>query len=252
MPNSVENGSTWAGNAAYWIKIIREGLDPFRLELTNNAVLEAVAPRAGMNLLDAGCGEGYLGRLLAQGGAQVTGIDACAPLLDAAREAAQQAGIEARYDEGSLNELPYATDTFDVVVTHHVLNELSDMPGAVRELARVLRPGGRLVSMMLHPCFYRANFARGDHMEPVESVDYFSVREINQDFLVSGLQSPEKVRLWLHPLENYVGAYTNAGLTLTRLSEPHPPAEVMQTEWWQKNFRMPLFLMLVGTKLQSP
>jgi 2-polyprenyl-3-methyl-5-hydroxy-6-metoxy-1,4-benzoquinol methylase len=70
--------SRWDANAAFWVQIMREHRDRYRNELTNPAVLQAIGPTDGLRVLDAGCGEGYLARLLARKGASVTGIDSSA------------------------------------------------------------------------------------------------------------------------------------------------------------------------------
>ena len=243
------NESTWPSNSDYWIKIIREGLDPYRLELTNEAMLRVIDPRPGMSILDVGCGEGYLTRLVAERGADVAGLDYCNEFVVASREEARRRGMDICYEHGDATSLPYPEASFDAVVANHLFNELPDMDAAVAEFARVLKPGGRVIALMLHPCFYRANFQRTDRLEPILPSEYFGIRELSQKFLVSGLTSPEPVLVRLRPLEAYFGAFAAAGLTVTQLFEPHPSAEQMKEEWWQRNFRIPLFLQLVGTKL---
>ena len=68
----------------YWVKVIRERRDRYRTELTDKAVLDAVGACEGLRVLDAGCGEGYLARTLADRGADVTGVDVSQGLIDAA------------------------------------------------------------------------------------------------------------------------------------------------------------------------
>src|SRR5207237_8782987 len=68
----------WERNAEFWIRIIRERLDPFRTEVTDAAVLRALGPCADRSVLDAGCGEGYLTRRLAGRGAAAVGVDRAA------------------------------------------------------------------------------------------------------------------------------------------------------------------------------
>ena len=249
MAHDTNDTSTWPSNSDYWIKIIRENLDPYRLELTNEAMLRVIDPKPGMSVLDVGCGEGYLTRLMAEHGATVAGLDYCEEFVVASREEAERRAMNIRYEHGDATDLPFADASFDVVVANHLFNELPDMGTAVAEFARVLKPGGRVVALMLHPCFYRANFQRADRLEPILPTEYFGTRELSQKFLVSGLTSPEPVLVRLRPLETYVGIFTGSGLAVTQLFEPHPSAEQMQEDWWKKNFRIPLFLQLVGTKM---
>jgi 2-polyprenyl-3-methyl-5-hydroxy-6-metoxy-1,4-benzoquinol methylase len=74
----------WDANARFWLRIIREHRDRYRAELTDAAVLDAVGDPAGLDVLDAGCGEGYMARELASRGARhVTGIDASGEMVKA-------------------------------------------------------------------------------------------------------------------------------------------------------------------------
>ena len=103
----------------------------------------AAAQVAEKTVLDAGCGIGYGTRLLAQGGAQrVTGVDIAA---DALREAEAQPLETAEYVEGDIQQLPFHDDSFDVVVCFEAIEHVPRPEEALDELARVLRPGGRLL-----------------------------------------------------------------------------------------------------------
>jgi 2-polyprenyl-3-methyl-5-hydroxy-6-metoxy-1,4-benzoquinol methylase len=99
---------SYAENANFWIKIIHERLDRYRTDLTDQAVLDAIGSVDGLSILDAGCGEGYLSRKLAQDGAQVIGIDACADLVRSAEESAARSGLSIDSCTGTVDNLPIA------------------------------------------------------------------------------------------------------------------------------------------------
>ena len=99
--------------------------------------------RPGMRLLDAGCGPGSitvgLARHVAPG--EVVGVDAEPSVLAIARE--RGAGVpNLRFERASVYDLPHAADSFDAAYAHQLLQHLADPPAALRELARVVRPGG--------------------------------------------------------------------------------------------------------------
>lgn len=99
--------------------------------------------RPGMRLLDAGCGPGSitagLARRVAPG--EVVGVDAEPSVLALARE--RGAGLpNLRFEEASVYGLPFGDDSFDAAYAHQLLQHLTDPPAALRELARVVRPGG--------------------------------------------------------------------------------------------------------------
>lgn len=105
------------------------------------AVLESVGEGPG-TLLEIGAGTGRLLSALAEGGWTVAAVDAAPSMVAFSRERVPSAAE--RITVNRAEALPYADDSFDVVVGVGVL-EYTDIEAAVRELARVLRPGGRAV-----------------------------------------------------------------------------------------------------------
>lgn len=238
---------SYAANAEFWVKIIREGMDRYRTELTDRAVLDAVGSCAGLTVLDGGCGEGYLSRRLAALGATASGIDTSTTLIAAAREEAERLRLLIDYRIASIDAIPYPDASFDVVVCNHVLTDLTNPGDAFREIGRVTKRGGRAVFMLLHPCFYTAHAER-ERTGSLPPDVYFSAREVRQKFKVAGFESPGEVLMTFRPLEDYMSMFFESGFVLTHLSEPHPSAEQLQDEWWRTNFSRPLFMLLVGER----
>jgi ubiquinone/menaquinone biosynthesis C-methylase UbiE len=101
--------------------------------------------RRGMSILDVGCGPGSITRGLAEHVAPgpVVGVDLSRETLEAARRDAVARGLDnLQYQEGSVYALPFADAAFDVVYAHQVLQHLRERDGALREMLRVIRPGG--------------------------------------------------------------------------------------------------------------
>lgn len=102
--------------------------------------------RAEDQILDAGCGYGRIAVPLAAAGFAVAGVDICPPMLDEAAARAAAAGVGLPLVRGDLTELPFADARFDVVLclwlTFHELLKPCEQIAALREMARVLRPGG--------------------------------------------------------------------------------------------------------------
>ena len=113
--------------------------------LEQQLILGLVGELPGRDVLDAGCGDGTLVCALATRGATVTGVDADPAMLSAARSRAGAASLTATFVEGRVERLPLPDASFDVVVAVAVLCFVPDPASALRELTRVLRPGGRLV-----------------------------------------------------------------------------------------------------------
>ena len=103
-------------------------------------MVEAVMPPSA-RILDAGCGSGVTAARLMERGYAVWGIDLAEPMIRQARElcGSDQFGV------GDIEHIPFADNTFDVVVSLGVIEYLESDEQALREIRRVLKPGGRAV-----------------------------------------------------------------------------------------------------------
>lgn len=99
----------------------------------------------GKRILDVGCGDGALLAALACRGGRVTGLDADPDMLAAARWRLETSGLHAELYRGDAGALPIPAASFDLATAIAVLCFADDAGRMIRELARVLRPGGRLV-----------------------------------------------------------------------------------------------------------
>lgn len=114
--------------------------------LEQTRILNLIGPVEGRRILDLGCGDGLLTRTLAERGAWAVGIDVDRAMLHVASARSVRSQRQpSRFVEGRIEQLPFLDRSFDVVVIVTVLCLVADRVGAVREAARVLRPGGRLV-----------------------------------------------------------------------------------------------------------
>ena len=106
------------------------------------------ALRPGEHVLDIGCGAGMDTLVAAQmvgTGGTVTGIDMTPAMVAKARRSVAEAGLaNVTIVEGSAEELPFASASFDVVISNGVIDLIPDKDAVFSEIARVLRPGGRI------------------------------------------------------------------------------------------------------------
>ena len=110
------------------------------------AMLDLMGERKGARVLDVGCGDGLLACSAAARGALATGVDANPAMLAAARDRAEESVVKASFLEGRIERLPFSDGAFDLVSAVTALCLVVDAEPAFREMARVLRPGGRLVA----------------------------------------------------------------------------------------------------------
>jgi ubiquinone/menaquinone biosynthesis C-methylase UbiE len=95
-------------------------------------------------VLDVACGNGNATIPAAKTGAKVTGIDITAPLLEAGKAAAAEAGVDIEWIEGDAQKLPFDDGSFDVVTSVFGCMFVPDQRAEAQEMARVLKPGGRM------------------------------------------------------------------------------------------------------------
>jgi ubiquinone/menaquinone biosynthesis C-methylase UbiE len=135
MPGSTAD--VWSG-ATY--ERIAETFAPI-----HDRVVALLAIEPGTRVLDVACGTGGVALRVARAGAEVLGIDISADQLTKARRAAAAESLEIRFDEGDCQELPYGDAEFDAVTSAFGAIFAPDHARTAAELARVCRPGGRLV-----------------------------------------------------------------------------------------------------------
>ncbi len=149
----------FAANASDWAALRSLHVDEREVEA---AILAAVGERPFGALLDLGTGTGRMIELIAGRFDRAVGIDQSHDMLAVARAELDRAGLtNARVQQGDVYSLNLARDTFDLVTVHQVLHYLDDPARALREAARTLRPGGRLLIVDFAP--HGLEFLRDAH-----------------------------------------------------------------------------------------
>lgn len=160
MGSATMQGELWGRHPATWSSVLEPLMQPLY-----EATLDALGPLEGVRLLDAGCGSGLALRCAANRGATVSGVDASAPLLEAARQRIPAADLLT----GEIEELPHDDNRFDVVTAFNSIQYAVDPAQAVADLARVARPGGTVaIGVWGDParCETEALFARLRSLAP--------------------------------------------------------------------------------------
>jgi len=128
--------ATWMdGNYDYFSRFMESSAVEF---------LDRLDIAAGASLLDVACGSGQLSLIAARRGARVTGVDIATNAILAARGRANADGIDARFDEGDAEALPYPDAGFDVVTSLYGAMFAPRPERVAAELLRVCRPGGTI------------------------------------------------------------------------------------------------------------
>jgi SAM-dependent methyltransferase len=114
------------------------------MESSAVAFLDRLGVKPGASLLDVACGSGQLALIAARRGANVTGVDIATNSILAARGRAAAEGLDARFDEGDAEALPYPDASFDVIATIYGAMFAPRPDVVAAELLRVCRPGGTI------------------------------------------------------------------------------------------------------------
>jgi SAM-dependent methyltransferase len=166
--------------AVEWLEA--QSIHPFLRDVAERS-LARLALQNGESVLDVGCGTGvFLPGLAAIVGPEgrVVGLDHSAAFLEEARRRLSDASLSDRVEllEGDAHHLPFADGTFDAVHCERVLMHLEDPPLAVREMHRVVRPGGRVLLAEVYPAG-----ARMAHPDP-------DAEQLISAAMVSGIRNP--------------------------------------------------------------
>lgn len=241
-------------------------LDGFRAgrNTIDDVAIGLLGDVSGKRLLHLQCHFGMDTLSLARLGARVTGVDFSTPAVELARSLADELGLEARFIEANLYDVPdILAEKFDIVFTSHgTITWLPDIEGWARVVAGALEPGGKFVFLDSHPLAWVFNQA---HPEGIEfEFSYFSAGK-TYEFDEDGSYADASARLenrktneWHHQLDSIINALIGAGLQIEHLGE-HPyiawrllPFMVRGDDgWWhipESHPQLPLMLSIVARR----
>lgn len=253
----------WEANAETWTKQSRAGYDVYRDALNTPAFLAMLPPVDGLNGLDVGCGEGTNTRRVAKLGASMRAIDIAPTFIRHAVETEMSEPLGIEYRQGNAEALPYPDEQFDFATAFMSLMDVSNPAAALREIRRVLRPGGFLQFSILHPCFAppHRRVLRDDRGEAyaVELADYFAAGTHVEEWRFGQLDEEEKARSkpfrvpYAHlTLGGWVDALRQAGFILEKIGEPSADEETAErvpavADTWI----VPLFMHVLAIRPRS-
>lgn len=242
--------ASWNTGARAWETFVESGADYYRTEVHGPALLEACLPVDDLDVLDLGCGQGYFTRRLAQGGGRVTGIDCSDKMLAFARahEAEAPLGIDYRWMSAQDVDQHWPASTFDLVTACMAVQDMADVPAVIRSTSNVLKPGGRFVFSVPHPCTdtpVREWERDADGNQIALKID----RYFDSGVKVSRWQMSRLIYHWETPYHRYTLAewsamLAKAGLCIRRIHEPRPTAEQLaQNPHLDDCYRLPYFII---------
>ena len=249
-PESVDNASLWEDHAGWWQRAFTGGADPEYTEQILPIVAEWT--RGYDRVLEVGTGEGQVARFVAVDGNRVEGTRFVVGLDPTGNQIteAERRGGGVRYLRSGAEALPLAAASFDAVVCCLVFEHIDDLEGALGEVARVLRPGGRFVFCLNHPLLSTPGSGWiDDHViDPPEQ--YWRIGPyLTETVEVEQVEKGVFIRFVHRPLSRYVNTMADVGLRLDRLLEPPPPPGFLaRAPEYVEAATIPRLLTLVATR----
>jgi ubiquinone/menaquinone biosynthesis C-methylase UbiE len=248
----------WDGVAGWYDKLVGADGSDYHRNVILPAAMDLLAVREGEAVLDLCCGQGVLVRhLLAAGAGRVLGVDASGKLIGAARQryGGEKKAAFLRADACAPGE--WADASFAAAACVMAVHDVPDAVGLMRNIAAALKPGGRAVIVMMHPCF---RIPKESHWgwDADQKVQYRRLDRYGNALEIGiqtrpGLGTDEGTVFYHRPLAELITAMGNAGLGVTRCTElfshrrsqvgPFSKAEHRAAE------EFPLFLGLAAVKM---
>ncbi len=228
----------WESLADWYDNKEGDGGDLWHRALIDPVLIRAVGDCDGKAILDLGCGNGYLSRAFARRGARVTAVDSSPRMVGNAKARDPGNSLKINYiisDAARLKSVD--DDSFDLVFANMSLMNIEDGEGAIREVSRVLKPRGRFVASISHPCFDNgSNSGWVAEKSTLESPKVFRrIRSYRSPFSEEipwkvGEKERKYTRSFHRPLSWYARVLRSNGMSIVSLEEPEPTKEFLDKE----------------------
>jgi 2-polyprenyl-3-methyl-5-hydroxy-6-metoxy-1,4-benzoquinol methylase len=219
MPSRRKPTAEWDKMASWWHAEASDHGVYHQYTDIDPVVKELLGSVKGRKVIEIGCGNGYFSRALAKCGAKVTALDASSKMIAIASAEEKKRPLGIVYlvrDAAQLQEIK--SRSFDLAMANMVFMDVFNIKAAIKEIGRVLKPGGRLVFSILHPAFMFdgawGNIKGKDrygrivwrYLHPYIDINHWDGRRLN-------------TKGYVRPLEFYMHALRAAGFAVTDFRE---------------------------------
>ena len=211
------------------------------------SAVEMMGYLEGKRVLEAGCGTGYVARILAEKGARVSGCDISKEMLERAfKEEKGVSGIE--YKLARITDTGYEDERFDGVISEGVLihSHPAVLDFAYREARRILKPEGSFVVSVTHPClFVPGSPSRSEEKNWVKHKLKDKSQEESKIFteMYYDIEGNEFIsEVWDYPMGLYINSARKYGFNIEEVREPRVEEKHLLHPSWGKEYGYPAFL----------
>ena len=256
--NDEQISKAWDKVADQWSVRYTEYGDVNRQYLIDPSIFRIIGSVKGLSILDGGCGNGYLCRLLAKKGARMFGVELSKRFVERAEQKEREAPLGITYYSGTVCNLTmFEGETFDMVVSNLVLMDLPDLNKAIKEFHRVQKKNGRLIFSIMHPCFssppVRGWVRKPEDSNRKEDWIYWKIDRYFDRCMEIWRFYPDwsPVYSFHRSLSDYVKTLIGNGFAIVKFEEPIPSLKTMKEhyrEFGNECDRIPWFLIIGARK----
>ena len=251
--------TSWNNVAKWYDRLVGEAGSDYHQNVIFPAALRLLSPKKGEKILDVACGQGAWCRELSNLGCVVTGIDAAQELIALAEKRGPNKSTERspRFMTMDASNLSgFADQSFDAVTCILALQNFDPIQPAIKEMARVLRPGGKVFLALNHPCF-RIPRQSGWGFDEKRNLSYRRIDSYLSEQKIPIEMHPSqqtKKHTWTfhRPLQTYFQILGTNGLAVSGMEElvshrQNQPGKNQKAENRSRQ-EIPLFLALLAVK----
>ncbi len=240
MNNNADDIKKWSQVPREYLENYGEEGDLSKEHLLNPAIFKLLGEISNKRILEVGCGNGYLCRMMAKKGAEVTGLEPAQSMYEYAVERENEEKLDITYLQEDLSQMTQFEDEFDVVIANMVLLDIPDFESAMKNSIAALKHAGLFIFSLSHPCFFPSVDWKKD--QAVCIPEYF------EEYSVEGTYGTSYHRT----LSTYINLVIQLDCTVEEIIEPQLEAELInQFPQLERDFHVPSFIVIKCKKINE-